>query len=246
MPENAGELELLARRLEFHARLDAEDRKALLALPFQLRTFDPSHYLVRDGEPPRTCAILLSGFAFRQKLTFEGARQIVSVHIPGEALDFQNIFLDVADHSVQTLTRAKVAIISRDQIRAIAQERPGIGHAILMYNLVEASISREWITNIGRRSARARLAHLLCEFAIRIDTLRLYDGAPYELPMSQEQLADALGLTPVHLNRTLGTLRKDGLVESNHRMISFPNWDALCEVSGFSARYLHLVASTGK
>lgn len=233
-------LELLARRLERHAFLSPQDRTTLLALPFSLKTLDPSSYLVRDGDPPRSCAVLLSGFAYRQKLTHDGARQIVSLHLPGEALDFQNLFLDVADHSVQTLTRATVAIIPRGAVQAIVHERPSIGHAILVYTLVEASIFREWVLSIGRRDARTRTAHLLCEFGIRIDALGLGREISYELPMTQEQLGDALGLTAVHVNRTLKALATDGLIERSGRHIRFPAWEKLRDVADFNARYLHL------
>jgi CRP-like cAMP-binding protein len=106
-------LALMVRKLETHAVLDDDDRTALLALPYTLRTFEPSSYLVREGDAPDQCAVLLSGFAYRQKLTGAGMRQIVSLHIPGEPLDFQHLFLDVADHNVQTLTRADVATIPR-------------------------------------------------------------------------------------------------------------------------------------
>ncbi len=240
MTSQANPLELLARRLELHVALGEEDRAAVLALPHMMRTYDPSAYLVRDGEPPASCAVLVSGFAFRQKLTNEGTRQIVSLHIPGEALDFQNLFLEIADHNVQTLTRAEVAIIPREAVREIVRARPGVAHAVFVYTLVEASIFREWVLNVGRRDARRRLAHLLCEFAVRLDAQRLDGDIPYELPMTQEQLADALGLTSVHVNRTLRGLEAEGLITRNKRHVGFPRWKALSEVAGFNGRYLHL------
>src|SRR6185295_170205 len=116
---------------------------------------------------------------------------------PGEAIDLQNIFLDEADHSVQMLTRGEVAFVPRAQLQALVRTRPAIANAVLIATLVEASIFREWVLNIGRRDSRARLAHVLCEFAIRLDAAGLADALGYELPMTQEQLADALGLTPV-------------------------------------------------
>ena len=225
-------LEHLVRRLEFHTKLSADDRAALLALPYQLRTYDASAYLVRDGEPPRTCGVLLSGYAYRQKLTSQGTRQIVSLHVPGEALDFQNLFLNVADHNVQTLTRAEIALVSRDAIREIVQTRPTVGHAILIYTLIEASMFREWVLNVGRRNARARLAHLLCEFAVRIDVQAPNDGRGYALPMTQEQLGDALGLTAVHVNRTLKSLEADGLITRNKRDVKAPSELNLRPITG--------------
>ena len=233
-------LELFVRKLETHAPLSEEDRAAILALPFTPRTLDPQTYTVREGDPPTVCGVLVSGFAFRQKITGEGARQIVSLHIPGEALDLQNLFLDVADHSVQTLTRAEVAFVQRADLQRLARERAGVGHAILVSILVDASIFREWVLNVGRRNSKARLAHVLCEFAARLDAQGLTDNYGYELPMSQEQLADALGLTPVHVNRTLKALEAEGLIERDRRFVRFPNWKRMREAADFSERYLHL------
>jgi CRP-like cAMP-binding protein len=231
-------LALMVRKLETHAVLDDGDRKALLALPYTLRTFEPSSYLVREGDAPDQCAVLLSGFAYRQKLTGAGMRQIVSLHIPGEPLDFQHLFLDVADHNVQTLTRAEIATIPRSALRELARNRAAISNAIFVNTLVEGSIFREWILNIGRRDARSRLAHFLCEFAIRLDMQGLTGADGYEL------LGDALGLTAVHVNRTIKSLEADGLIGRNRRRISFPQWDALRELADFSSRYLHLAQQT--
>ena len=230
----------MLRMLEGHSPLDDEDRRALLALPVTMRTLEAASYIVREGEAPRTCGVLVSGYAFRQKLTGDGARQIVSLHIPGDALDLQHLFLDVADHNVQALTRAELAMIPRNALRDLARERPAIGHAMLIGILVEASIFREWVLNIGRRSAQARVAHLLCEFAARLDGRGLASGEGYELPMTQEQLGDALGLTSVHVNRTLKALETAGLITRNRRHVAFPRVDALRGAADFNARYLHL------
>jgi CRP-like cAMP-binding protein len=233
-------LELMLRNLELRSPLSAEDRQAVLRLPYTLRTLEPATYTIREADPPTSCGVLVSGFAYRQKLTGEGARQIVALHIPGDALDFQSLFLDVADHSVQMLTRGEVAFISRDDLQNLARSRSGIGHAILVKILVEASIFREWVLNVGRREARTRLAHVLCEVAVRLEAEGLADQYRYELPMTQEQLADALGLTPVHVNRTLKALEGEGLITRNKRMVSFPDWRRMREAGDFNQRYLHL------
>jgi CRP-like cAMP-binding protein len=233
-------LELIVRNLELRAPLSAEDRQSVLELPYTLRTLEPASYTVREADAPTTCGVLVSGFAFRQKLTGDGSRQIVALHIPGDALDFQSLFLDVADHSVQMLTRGEVAFVSRSDLQNLARSRAGIGHAILVKILVEASIFREWVLNVGRREARVRIAHLLCEVAVRLEAHDLTDEYSYELPMTQEQLADALGLTPVHVNRTLKALDKDGLITRNKRMVSFPDWRRMREAGDFNQRYLHL------
>jgi CRP-like cAMP-binding protein len=233
-------LDLLVRKLAIHVPLDEADREAIRALPHTLRSVDPHTYLTREGDVPGPCAILVSGFAFRQKLTGDGARQIVSIHVPGEPLDFQHLYLDVADHSVQTLTRAELALVARRDLQALARARPAVGHAMLVSILVDASIFREWVLNVGRRDARGRVAHLLCEFALRLQAYGLTDEYAYELPMSQEQLADAIGLTSVHVNRTLKALEDEGLITRQRRFVSFPDWERLRTAADFSERYLHL------
>ena len=233
-------LELLLRKLSTHSSLDDEDKKAILDLPWTIRTVLPQGYIVREGDMPIVCGVLLEGFAFRQKLTGDGARQIVSVHVPGDPLDFQNFYLDESDHSVQALTRAEVAFVDRNDLRELARARPAVSQAIFVITLVDASIFREWILNVGRRAAPARVAHVLCELAIRLDAQGLAEEYGYQLPMTQEQLADVVGLTPVHVNRTLKSLEAQGLLERDRRKVSFPDWQGLRDVGDFNERYLHL------
>jgi CRP-like cAMP-binding protein len=237
-------LELLLRNLEVRAPLGEGDRRAILALPYTHRILEAATYVVREADPPHLCGLLVSGFAYRQKLTGNGDRQIIAIHIPGEAMDFQNSFLDVADHSVQMLTRGEVAFIPRRDIQELARSRAAVAHAILVKTLVEASIFREWVLNVGRRDARTRLAHLLCEFALRLEAEGLAERYAYELPMTQEQLADALGLTPVHVNRVLKGLEADGLIKRSKRNVGLPDWERLRQVGDFNQRYLHLERQT--
>lgn len=233
-------LQLLLTKLETHSVLDEADREKILALPYSRRTLEAHAYLLREGEKPEVCSVLLEGFAYRQKLTSDGGRQILALHIPGEGLDFQNLFLDEADHNVQMLTRGTVAAIPREDIQALAKSRAGVSHAILTAILVEAAIFREWIVNVGRRDSRTRMAHVLCEFAVRLEAQGLAKQYGYELPMTQEQLADVLGLTAVHVNRTIKALEADGLIARKGRSISFPDWEQMRAVGDFNQRYLHL------
>ncbi|NJC40362.1 CRP-like cAMP-binding protein [Brevundimonas alba] len=233
-------LQMLLRRLELIVDLPEEDRQAVLALPHRTRTVEASTYLTREGDVPTVCGVLGTGFAYRQKLTGDGVRQIVALHIPGDALDMQHLFLDMADHSVQMLTRGEVAFIPRKDLQELINARPLVRQAVLSSILVEGSIFREWVLNVGRRDARTRLAHLLCEFASRMEAQGLSDGEGFELPITQEQLADAVGLTPVHVNRTLKSLEADGLITRNKRNIVFPSWERMRDVGDFNPRYLHL------
>jgi CRP-like cAMP-binding protein len=233
-------LELLVRKIRTHHPLTREEQQRILALPFKIRTLEPQSYLLREGDRPDRCAVLLSGFAFRHKLTGEGARQIMAINIPGEALDFQNMFLEESDHNLQMLTRGVVAEIPREALEKLVLENPAVGRAVLVFTLVEASIFREWVLNIGRRDARSRIAHLLCEFAYRMDAQGLTPDRVYELPMTQEQLADATGLTAVHVNRVLQALQRDRLIERERRIVRFVDWDSMRDVADFNARYLHM------
>ena len=235
-------LALLVRYLRLHFALPADDADAILALPFKPRTLEAQSYILREGDQPDRCAILIRGYAYRHKVTGEGSRQILSLHIPGDALDFQNMFLAEADHNVQMLTRGEVAEISRTDLECLIESRPSVGEAVLVASLVESSIFREWTLNVGRRDSRSRIAHLLCEFSYRLQAQGLSDGGDYELPMTQEQLADATGLTPVHVNRTLKVLQSEGLIKRDRRVVSFPNWERLREVGDFNPRYLHILA----
>jgi CRP-like cAMP-binding protein len=232
-------LQLLARKLNLHHRLSEDDQQAILALPHKIRRLEAQSYILREGDRPDRCAVLLQGYAFRHKLTGEGARQILAINIPGEALDFQNLFLEEADHNVQMLSRGVVAEISRESIEELILSHSEVGRAILITTLVEASIFREWAVNIGQRNSRSRIAHLLCEFAYRLTSQNLNTEEVYELPITQEQLADATGLTPVHVNRVLQGLQREGLLERDRRMIRFPSWERMQDVADFNPRYLH-------
>jgi CRP-like cAMP-binding protein len=233
-------LDLLVRQLELYCDLPKEDRQLILDLPYRLRRVDAGSYLVREGDVPTHCTVLSSGYAYRQKVTGDGSRQILAVCIPGDAIDLQNMFLDVSDHAVQLLTQGKVADVPREAVQELVLGRPAIGTAIIQLALVEASILREWVVNVGRRDARQRIAHILCEFAVRLEARGLAMDHGFELPMTQEQLADATGLTSVHVNRVLKGLEGDGLIARKRRFIHFDDWRRLQDAGDFSRRYLHV------
>ena len=159
----------LLRELEIHSALSESDRRLVLDLPYRLRRLDAGSYLVREGDLPTHCTVLVTGFAYRQKVTGDGSRQILAICIPGDPVDLQNMFLDISDHSVQLLTQCKVADVPREAMQELVLTRPAIGSAIIELSLIEASILREWVVNVGRRDARQRIAHLLCEFAVRLE-----------------------------------------------------------------------------
>jgi CRP-like cAMP-binding protein len=231
----------MVRKLAYRVQLDADDRAAILALPFTVRTLERGKVFVREGEPTTHSCVLLSGFAIRSKIVAGGERQIVSIHMKGEMVDLQNSLLEIADHSVQMLTSGKIAMIPREDILRVAAERPIVGRAMWIDTLVEGSIFREWIANVGRRDARTRIAHLLCEFSLRLKVAGLGQETDYELPMTQEQIGDATGLTPVHVNRTIKGLEADGLIDrSNPRVVHIGDWRKLADAGDFDSTYLHM------
>jgi len=185
------------------------------------------------------CTVLLQGFAYRQKILSDGSRQIISFHIPGEFLDVQNCLLEVADHNVQALTRCLVAVVSKELLLQVMSDRPAVRQAIWLDSLLDASVFREWVVNVGRRDARQRIAHLLCELALRLKAAGLGEGPLFDFPLTQEQIADATGLTAVHTNRTLQALRRAGLINLTASKLTILDWDALAEAGDFSERYLH-------
>jgi CRP-like cAMP-binding protein len=230
----------MVRKFATRAPLNEQDKQALLDLPYQTRWIEAGRYIVREGDHPPGVALILSGLAYRHKITFDGTRQILSVHIPGDFVDLEGAILRVADHNVQALTRCEIAVVPREAIIALVDEHPRVGRAIWVDTLIDGSIFREWIVNVGRRNARSAMCHLLCEFARRLEAAGLAEEYAYELPMSQEQLADALGITPVHVNRTLRDLDREGLIEREKRHIRIPDWEKLRQIGGFNELYLHL------
>ncbi|GAC1581249.1 MAG: Crp/Fnr family transcriptional regulator [Sphingomicrobium sp.] len=230
----------MVRKLELWNGLSQADRDGILGLPFTLRSLHAGHVLVWDGDEPKHASVLISGFAYRHKSSGRGRRQIMSIHMKGDVLDLQNSLLGLADHNIQMLSAGVVAVIPVEALRTLAFERPAVGMAMWSETLVEGSIFREWLLNIGRRDARTRLAHLLCEFAMRLESAGLGTQGGYLLPMTQEQIGDAVALTPVHVNRSLMRLEEEGLIARTKRNITIRDWHAMSTTADFDARYLHL------
>jgi CRP-like cAMP-binding protein len=232
----------LTKKLERLAPLDATDRACLAALWSSQEQVPRSRTLIREGEAPEQCCLLISGYACRYKNTVTGTRQIVSFHFRGDLLDVQHLLLARADHSLETITPATIAWIPKHDLLRLAWERPNIGKALWRDSLVDASIFREWILNVGRREAKARVAHMLCEFVSRCEAAGLATAQGFDFPMTQEQIADATGLTSVHVNRTLKTLDEEGALWRYRRRYRVLDWDRLCSIAAFDRAYLHAAA----
>jgi CRP-like cAMP-binding protein len=243
MTSHADIVPAVTRKLGLLTPLDAEDKAAIADLPFEIESVAQNRYLVRAGDPATHCCLLVEGYACRHKTTRLGRRQIVSFHMRGDLLDLQSLLFPVADHSIQTITAATVAWVPARTLQELARRRPSIGDALWRDTLVDASIFREWVLNVGRRDARSRVAHMLCEFAVRCRAVGLGSPEGFELPMTQEEIADATGLTSVHINRTLRGLREEGVIEQERRHLIVRNWPRLRQIAGFDPNYLHGAAA---
>ncbi|MGH9549957.1 MAG: Crp/Fnr family transcriptional regulator [Terriglobales bacterium] len=230
----------MVRKLEHWHPFTEEERRAVLTLPHTTRDLAPNQFVVWDGDRPQHSCLLISGFAIRHKIAGNGGRQIMSIHMKGDLIDLQNSLLGVADHNVQMIAAGTVAMIPVQAIREIAFSYPAVGMAMWYESLVEASIFREWILNVGRRDAFTAIAHLLCEFALRMEVAELGSPGNYELPFTQEQMSDAVSLTAVHVNRTLMRLEEEGHIRRTKRKIQIDDWQNLAKVADFEPRYLHL------
>lgn len=240
-------LEPMLRKLKLWARLDSDDEQALLDLPHRIVTVAKQSALINEGQIVSDCWLLLTGFCARYKIVGNGGRQIVSIHMLGDLVDLQNALLGVADHGVQALSECKMAKIPIEAIRHLTNVRPRIKDALWYDTLVDGSIFREWVANVGRRDATTRIAHLLCEFALKLDAIGVGEQLKYELPMTQEQLADATGLTSVHVNRVLMALAEQGLIERvTPQSVVIGNWKRLAAAGDFDRSYLHLDAALNR
>lgn len=230
-------------KLERLGPLSDEDRRVLEALPLPLRAVEADRDLARDGGRVSQCTLLIEGFACRYKALKDGRRQIVAFHIPGDIVDLTGLLLGEMDHGIGTLTPAKVASIPHATMLGWVRTSPGLMALLWRDTLIDAAIFREWVVNVGRRTARGRTAHLLCELVARLRAAGLARGYACGLPITQVEMADALGLSNVHLNRTLRELRGDGLIELGGGALVVRDWDGLKAAGEFDPRYLHRLAA---
>ncbi len=182
--------------------------------------------------------MIVSGFACSHKVVRDGSRQILEIRMRGDGIGVDSAIVGISHYSIQALTRMQVAQIPVPAISALVGANPTVARAIWTENLIDASIQREWTANVGRRDARTRIAHLLCELGIRQEEAGICSRTDYELPLTQEQLADATGLTAVHVNRVLGNLRSDGVIGGRNRHVHVPDWDRLAAVGDFRTGYM--------
>ncbi|QFI71455.1 Crp/Fnr family transcriptional regulator [Bradyrhizobium betae] len=229
----------LIRRLRISSAIAEEDIKELEALPISVRQYPAETPVVRDGERATDCCLIADGFCVRSKTIASGKRQILSIHIPGEIPDLMSLFLHVMDHDLSTLTPSTLGFISHETLQKLHRRRPNVAEMFWRDTLIDAAMFREWIVNVGQRPAPARLAHVMIELRERLRIIGRVDGNDFEMPLTQEQIGEALGITAVHANRVIKQLRQEGIVELQRGRVTVLDERKLLELADFDGRYLH-------
>ena len=230
----------LITKLIVSNQLDADDIRAVQSLRMRQKNLEARQHIVTDGQRPSECCLLAQGFAFRSKMTSDGERQVLSIHIPGEIPDLQSLHLGIMDHDLVTMTPCTLGFISHDDLIEINRQRPSLANAFWRETLIDGAIFREWIVNMGRRAALPRMANLLLEMHKRLNAIGLARDGTFDLPITQSDLGDCLGLSTVHVNRVLQHLRKIGMVTVNRSNFHILEPGRLEKLAGFDETYLHL------
>jgi CRP-like cAMP-binding protein len=231
----------LVRKLEHFVRLSQEDRAILKhAASERVRNFAPRIDIAREGDKPKDVHLILNGWACRYKQLEDGRRQIVSFFLPGDICDLNVFILGEMDHSIGTITSVTIADLSREFFDTISAGHPRIATAFWWESLVNSSIQREWAVSLGQRTASERMAHLLCEIFFRLRLTGLTREDSCDFPLTQSDLADATGLSKVHVNRTLQELRSAELIVLKGKALTVPNLEQLMMAGLFNANYLHM------
>ena len=230
----------LARKLSSFVDLSPDDCRHLDDLCTDTRTWGAGGTLIREGERPEVVFLLLDGWACRYKLLPDGSRQIMAYLIPGDLCDIHIFILKAMDHSIGLLSEANVAAISKAAMQRTLEERPAIARALFWSTLVDEATLREWLVNVGCRSAIERIAHLFCELLVRLQVVGFASENSYEFPVTQLDLADTVGLSNVHVNRSLQELRRQGVIELKGRTLTILDRQRLKAIAEFNSKYLHL------
>ena len=229
----------LLRKIESIVTLAEDEKAALLRLPMHVQDLRANQDIVREGDRPSRCCLMVEGFACRYQVTPEGKRQIFSFHIPGEIPDLQSLHIGTMDHTLGTVTRCKVGFIRHEAVQDLCTRYPRLAGALWRETLIDAAIFREWMIGLGRREADARIAHFLCEMLVRLRAVGLAEGNRCPLPLTQTEIGDALGLSTVHVNRTLQKLRGDNLITLTKTHLTVTDWAGLKTLGEFDPTYLH-------
>jgi CRP-like cAMP-binding protein len=229
----------LIAKLQRFVSLSSAEKDAIVALPFILKQVGDNQDIVRERDKPTQCAIVVQGLLCRYKTLDEGARQIFSFHIRGDIPDLDGLHLEVMDHSIAAMEQSTLAFVPHESLIAMVEDFPRIGVALWRESVADGAIYREWLVNVADREAYQRTAHLICEMYVRLRGMSLAPNGSFHFPVTQEELGDAVGLSAVHVNRTLQHLRREGLITWKNRSVTILDWDHLQKAAGFDPLYLH-------
>ncbi len=227
------------QKLSGLAELTADDCAALRRATARPRRYTARQDMIREGDEPGPMFVVMEGWACRYKILPSGTRQIMAFLMPGDACDLHIKLLAEMDHSIQTVTAAVVATVSRSEMQDLMDQHPNIASAMYSAQLVDEGIMRAWIVSMGRRSSAERVAHLICELYLRARNIGLTGDGEFALPLSQIVLADALGMTAVHINRVLKELRLSGAMALQRGSVTILDPVKLVHIAGFDENYLH-------
>ena len=220
--------------------LTGEERGALRALARNAKWYRRGSDLISEGEKPVAVFLLLEGWAYRYKSMVDGGRQIMAYLLPGDLCDIQIFLFEEMDHSIGLLSDALVAKIPAAEMLDLMDQFPRIERALMWATLVDEATLREWLLNVGQRSALQRLAHLFCELCVRLHVVKLVDDHnTYVLPLTQVELGDTTGMTTVHVNRSIQKLRQEELITLKDGALTILDFKRLSDVAGFNPTYLH-------
>ena len=234
------------QKLRQGADLTSDDEAELRAVVDSPRKLPAREDVIRQGDTPQNVQVVVAGFACRFKRLSDGSRQITALLIPGDFCDIHADVLDRVDHGVASLTPCTLVEISRARTRELLRNER-IARALRWATLVDEAILREWLVNMGRRPANQQMAHFFCEMLHRLRSVAATrDDVSFDFPLNQEELSDILGLSVVHVNRTLTSLRKEELLTWDRGVVCALSWDRLCKFAGFDPDYLHLRQAGGE
>ncbi|MBD8547452.1 Crp/Fnr family transcriptional regulator [Sphingomonas sp. CFBP 8760] len=219
-------------------RLSEEELTLLDQTMDRVRDLPNRHTLVRAGDRVRTSTLLLDGFMCRYMDDHSGYRQLVAIHVPGDFVDLHAFPMERLDHDVATLSPARIASWTHDTLEEIVETRPHLTRMLWFSTLLDASVHREWIFRMGRLDAEARIAHFMCELKVRLDMVGMVENDRFLLPLKQADVAEACGLTGVHVNRVLRSLRERELMIFRAGQVTIVNWKQLTALGQFDPAYL--------
>lgn len=228
------------KKLRKRDHVSPAEEAAIRAAVGEMRTVPADTVLVRRGENLDKSLLLVDGWIARTRDLADGHRQITELHVAGDFSDLHGFTLKRLDHNLVTLSRSTIAVFPHDRLRTLLEAFPHLARLYWLMTNIDAAIHREWTVSLGRRSALARMAHLFCELLVRLDVAGLADGGSYDFPLTQMELSECLGITPVHANRTLQELRKRGLIALEARRLTILDFKALQGIAEFDPFYLYL------